>query len=271
MTDLHLRSITLDRSLPLPDGFPFHIPVIHSLLFIELDTPITFFVGENGSGKSTLLEAIAAAAQMITVGSVEAHKDATLADVQRLAARLKLSWSKRTRRGFFMRSEDFFGFVKKMAQTRAELQNEIEQVDKDYAERSATARGLAKMAYARELGSMQLSYGEGLDAGSHGESFFTLFQARFVPNGLYILDEPEAPLSPTRQLAFMTMLNDMVAKGAQFLIATHSPILLAFPNATIYSCDGGTLQKTAYDALEHVQITRDFLLHPDAYLRRLLE
>jgi predicted ATPase len=118
---------------------------------------------------------------------------------------------------------------------------------------------------------MERRYGVNLDANSHGQSFLKLFQSRFVPGGLYLLDEPEAPLSPQSQLALMTMIADMLEQDAQFIIATHSPILLGFPGATIYSCDRAPLERVAYEELDHVVITRDFLNGPERYLKHLLE
>ncbi|MDX2140707.1 MAG: AAA family ATPase [Chloroflexota bacterium] len=268
---LHLRTITLDRKLQLPSVFPFTVPLIANHTVLELTTPVTLFVGENGSGKSTLLEAIAIAARMVTVGSRDAHRDETLVPLRVLADRLKLSWHKQTKRGFFMRAEDFFGFAKRISQMQQEMRDDLLAVDREYMGRSETAKALAKMSHAGQLHALQQSYGEGLDSASHGESFFALFRSRFVPGGLYVLDEPEAPLSPSRQLAFLAMLHQMVGQDAQFLIATHSPILLAYPGATIYSCDGGVLRQMKYDELEHVTLTRDFLNNPAAYLRQLLD
>ena len=149
------------------------------------------------------------------------------------------------------------------------LEQELAAVDEHYDGRSALAKSLAKMPYVNELEAIQRRYGEGLDAQSHGESFLNLFQTRFVPDGLYLLDEPEAPLSPLRQLTFLSMLKNMVAQNAQFIIATHSPIILAFPDATIISFDETRPTVTAYDALEHVTLTRSFLNNPEAYLRHL--
>jgi predicted ATPase len=125
------------------------------------------------------------------------------------------------------------------------------------------------MAYARELAAMQEQYGRQLNNFSHGESFLELFQSRFRPNGLYLLDEPEAPLSPAHQLTFLSLLKQMVAQKCQFIIATHSPILMAYPEATIFSFDESPIQSVAYDDLEHVAITRSFLNNPDQYLRHL--
>jgi predicted ATPase len=112
-------------------------------------------------------------------------------------------------------------------------------------------------------------YGNGLDSGSHGENYLALFQSRFVPNGLYLLDEPEAPLSPMRQLAFLALLKGMVAQDAQFIIASHSPIIMAFPGASILSFDSSQIHRIDYNSLEHVSFTRSFLNNPDAYLNHL--
>jgi predicted ATPase len=267
---IHLQSITLKRPETLPPHFPFTIPVIQSLTTLAFSHDITFFVGENGSGKSTLLEAIAVAAQLPAIGSEAVDQDATLKDIRELSNQLQWAWTKRTRRGFFMRSEDFFGFAKKITQTHHELKADLAAVDTDYAHRNQQARNLAKMPFARELHALNTAYGAGLDAQSHGESYFKLFKARFVPGGLYLLDEPEAPLSPARQLAFIALWKEMVALDAQFIIATHSPLLLAYPGATIYSFDEGKIQAAAYDDLEHVRLTRSFLNNPQAYLRHLM-
>jgi predicted ATPase len=266
---IHLRTVSL-KGAPPQAGFPFTVPVIRTLDDIDFTSDVTFFVGENGSGKSTLLEALAVAARMITVGSDEAGRDYTLNTVRPLADALHLTWNKRTRRGFFMRSEDFFGYVKHLGQTRETLKRDLQQVDEDYQGRSRMAQDLARSPYMRELHALQSSYGDNLDAYSHGESYFTLFKARFVPGGLYLLDEPEAPLSPMRQLALLSMLKLMVDQDAQFIIATHSPIIMAYPGATILSFDEGAVKPVAYEELEHVVITRTFLNNPEAYLQHLI-
>lgn len=116
---------------------------------------------------------------------------------------------------------------------------------------------------------MKDKHGEGLETKSHGESFLELFNSRFRPNGLYILDEPETPLSPMKQLAFISMLKEMVKENAQFIIATHSPILMAIPDATIISFDQAPIREVGYNELEHVNLTKDFLNNPEGYLRHL--
>ena len=266
---IHMRSVSVSRTLKPPDGYPFDVPVIRALETLELATPVTFFVGENGSGKSTLLEAIACAAGSITSGSESVKTDPTLADARKLASRLKLAWTKRTPRGLFLRAEDFFGYVKRMSHMRAEMEADLRAVDEEYKDKSAFTRAQARMAYAGQLHAMQSRYPRDLSTASHGESFIEFFQARFVPNGLYLLDEPEAPLSPLRQLAFVKLLMQLVDEGGQFIIATHSPIILACPGATIYSFDGGEVHGVPYEELEHVTITRAFLNNPEQFLREL--
>ena len=250
-------------------AFPFDIPAIATLSELVLDHPVTIFVGENGSGKSTLLEALAIAARATTAGSADAADDATLAGVRALAADLRLSWASRTHRGFFLRAEDFFGFARRMATMRAELEAGLAQVLVDYAEREPFARDLAAGPYRKELAELERRYGAGLDSHSHGEAFLAFFRDRFVPGGIYFLDEPEAPLSPFRQLAFLALVREAVAAGCQIVMATHSPILLACPDAAIWSFDEAPIRRVLWRDLEHVSLTRDFLNDPDAFLRHL--
>ena len=264
----HLRSVS--RKNAGGTGFPFDVPVIRALDALTFDSPVTFFVGENGSGKSTMLEAIALAAKLPTVGSAQAVDDETLKAQRALARTLKLTWNRKARNGFFLRAEDFFGFTKQLAKLRSEMQQRLLELEDEYRDRTEYAKGLASLPAKTSLAAMEARYGADLDANSHGQSFLKLFQSRFVPGGMYLLDEPEAPLSPQSQLALMTMIADMVAQDAQFLVATHSPILLAYPGARIYSFDGGKANVVEYEALDHVTITRDFLNAPQRFLRHMM-
>src|SRR6185436_4457865 len=169
---IHLRGLRLSKPIPSMAGqYPFTIPVVRSLTELEFTAPVTLFVGENGSGKSTLLEAIACAANLPTAGSASAEKDSSLEGARQLGRHLRLSWRHKKKRGFFLRAEDFFGYVKRMNETRAELERELKAVDDEYIGRSETAKGLAKMPYTRELSDMEQRYGKDLDAYSHGEIF----------------------------------------------------------------------------------------------------
>jgi len=266
----HLRSIAL-RDIPADaaERFPFTVPIIRRLGSLELGARVTFLVGENGSGKSTLLEGIAVAAGLPSVGSESLERDDTLAAQRELARALKLTWNRRVRRGFFLRAEDFFGFTKSLSKLRAELQRRLQEVDEEFVTSSDWAKELAKGPAAASLADMERRYGVDLDANSHGQSFLKLFAARFVPGGVYLLDEPEAPLSPQSQLALIALIGDMLRQDAQFIIATHSPILLGFPGAVIYSCDRAPVEAVPYEELDHVVITRDFLNSRERFLKYL--
>lgn len=249
--------------------FPFSVPAIRTLDALRTDTPVTFFVGENGSGKSTLLEAIAMAARLPAVGSADLPKDESLGEQRFLAYALKLVWSRHTARGFFLRAEDFFGFAKRVSAMRSEFLAQLEEIEAAYADRSEYAKALAMMPARASLAELERMYGVDLDANSHGQSFLKLFGSRFVPGGLYLLDEPEAPLSPQSQLALMVKMQEMVAQEAQFIIATHSPMLLAFPGARIYSFDSAPVKEVPFEELDHVVLMREFLNGPERYIRAI--
>jgi predicted ATPase len=260
------------------DAYPFTVPSVRALADLPdglvLDRAVTCFVGENGSGKSTLLEGIAAAAGLSAVGAEEVGRDATLAPARALARRLTLAWHARSHQGFFLRAEDFFGFAKRVARMRAEHEQRLAELADEYRaqDRSAWALGLASGPERASLAELTRRYGQDLDARSHGESFLTLLHARLVPGGLFLLDEPEAALSPRRQLGLIGVMRDFVAQGAQFVVATHAPILLAYPGARLYAFDddgGGPPRAAAYEELEHVRLTRDFLAAPEQFLRHL--
>ena len=268
-----MNLLAITRQATESTTFPFSVPAIRALKSLDVGTAVTFFVGENGSGKSTLLEGIAAAARLPSIGSADIQRDETLDAQRRLGKTLRLRWAKRATRGFFLRAEDFFGFTKRLARERAELQQQMKETEAEYRarDRSPHALGLALGPLRGSIAGMEQRYGADLDANSHGQSFLKLFQARFVPGGLYLLDEPEAPLSPQSQLALLAMMAEMIAHHAQFIIATHSPILLAFPGARIYTFDRTPVETAEYDALDHVRLTRDFLNAPARYLAQILK
>ena len=256
--------------------FPFSVPALRDFRSLDLDAPVTLFVGENGTGKSTLLEALAVAAELPALGSDAPRGDPTLADVRTLAGALRLSWRVLQRHGFFLRAEDYFGFIKGLVRERALMEQELADFEAEYAAdgRSGAALGLAQGPLRASLADMTRRYGRNPDARSHGESFLDAFTGRIVAGrGLYLLDEPEAALSPQRQLAFVGLVLERVATGAQFVIATHAPIVLALalavPGARLYSFDDGPPAATTYDELPHVTLTREFLAAPERYLRHL--
>ena len=229
--------------------YPFCLPIIKNLKNIEFPTPVTFFVGENGTGKSTILEAIANKAGFGAEGgskniNFKTSEEKTYTGTQQLAEQLTLSWIiSKPQNGYFFRAESFFNVA-----------NYIDLI-------------------AQEDAAIYDSYGgKSLHAQSHGESFLSFFKNRLGNGGFFIFDEPEAALSPQRQLSLMAIIHQMCQNGnSQFIIATHSPILLAYSNATIYSCDSDTLTKIDYTDTQHYQITKNFLDNPDRYLYHLFQ
>jgi predicted ATPase len=230
--------------------YPFSLPIIKHLTTIEFPTQVTFFVGENGTGKSTILEAIANKAGFgAEGGSKNIHfktsEEKTYVGTQSLAEQLTLSWRMKPKNGYFFRAESFFNVA-----------NYIDLLAQN---------GGPELAYAPYGG-------KSLHEQSHGESFLAFFKNRLGNGGFFIFDEPEAALSPQRQLSLMVIIHEICKNPhAQFIIATHSPLLLAYPHATIYSCDSDVLTSIAYEDTEHYQITKRFLDDPDSYLKRLFE
>lgn len=237
---MYLKSCkVLQDTIPNKQEYPFNIPSLQDLHELEFPTNVTFFVGENGSGKSTLLEAIADRCDFNTAGGgrqnlYEVHKAESS-----LGEYIRLSWLPKISNGFFLRSETFYQFAS--------------HIDLIEDPRRYNAFG-----------------GKSLHHQSHGESFLALFMNRFKGKAIYLLDEPEAALSPTRQLSLLKIIKDLEHE-AQFIIATHSPILLGYPNATIYSFDQGEIESIRYEDTIHYIVTKRFLDAPQSILRGLFD
>lgn len=236
---MFLNRIELQRDLISSyNEYPFSIPTIKTLDQLEIQNQVTFFVGENGSGKSTLLEAIAEKCEFNTAGGGRNNFYDVHRSESALGEFIRLSWWPKVTNGFFLRAESFYNFA----------------------------------SHIDEVKAFNSYGGRSLHEQSHGESFMSLFSNRFNGNAIYLLDEPEAALSPQRQLAFLRILHDLVQEGdSQFIIATHSPILLGYPNATIYSFDDESIQEIKYEETSHYQITRYFLENRERFLMDILE
>ena len=228
------------------DEYPFSLNAVRHLDRLQLNPAVTFIVGENGSGKSTLLEAIAVAWGFNPEGGSRNFQFGTRPSHSALHEHLLLSKGvKRPRTGYFLRAESFFNVA-----------TQIEQLDEDYENIPRIAGAYSDRALHEQ---------------SHGESFLELLTNRFTGNGLYILDEPEAALSPARQMAVLTRLHDLTREHAQFIIATHSPIIMAYPNSTIYQLSDEGMEAVEYTDTEHFTIARSFLDNHERMLTMLLE
>ena len=259
-----LREIRLETD---SGEFPFSLPVFDGFQVLAFDTPVTLFVGENGSGKSTLLEIVAAGLRLpaLTQQRIDTHP--LMAVARDAAGGFRFVRDGGRRRGFFFRADDVTGFLQTMRRS-AEEHKELAQ---DFAKSLPAGWGRDRAVGTARAQAHALAerYGEDPFAQSHGELFLALFRARLTGPGLYLLDEPEMPLSPTNQLALLAMIQDAAAAGAQFLIATHSPILMALPGATILDMDTSPPAPVEWEDVEHVALTRAFLNDPESFLRRL--
>ncbi len=248
--------------------FPWALPLVRDLERLEFTQPITFLVGENGSGKSTLLEGIAVGIDAVAAGAHDVQRDPTLQTARDFAAGFLFARRRYARTRLFLRAEDMFGYTGRLSTNIGEL----EAIEQDFAALPEGPGRNRAMGMARgERAALTRRYGENPDGKSHGETFLAMLQTRLVPNGLYLLDEPETPLSPSRVLALIAMLAGCVKRGCQFIIATHSPLLMAMPDATILLVEDGRLRSVVWDDLEHVRVTRAFMRDPAAVLRQLLD
>lgn len=242
-TEGFIRSYQIDVPDEARDKYPYSIPAVKLGTNIPLNPKVTFFIGENGSGKSTIMEALAIAAGFNSEGGSKNFNFATRRTESRLYKSLRLTRNiQRERTGFFLRAESFYNVA-----------TNIDDLDQD--------SGGPKL--------IQAYGGKSLHGQSHGESFLSLVIHRFSGNGLYLLDEPEAALSPVRQLALLTHIHDLVEQKSQFVIATHSPILLSYPEALIYQLSERGVGRIDYENTPHYILTRDVLNNPELYRRNL--
>lgn len=227
------------------EKYPFHLNAVKNLKVLSLHPSVTYFVGENGAGKSTLLEAIAIALGINPEGGSKNFNFNTRSSHSVLHEFVRVSKGTiRPKDCFFLRAESFYNVA-----------TEIERLDNGPGGRRLLD------AYG----------GISLHEQSHGETFMALMMNRFRSDSLYILDEPEAALSPSRQLTMISRLHQLVKEGSQFLIATHSPIIMAYPNSFIYLLNGDSIRKVSYDETEHYQITKNFINGYQKMLEILME
>jgi predicted ATPase len=260
---MHLKRISYSRPKAV-DQYPFSLSFLQKDFFIDLRTPITFFVGTNGAGKSTLLEGVAIKSDLPTIGEEQSENDYTLVAQKLLSDCLTLSYNIRTRKGFFMRSEDVFGFKKRLDKTSDELNMHAKELGD-----SLTGYGkmLALGATKGQANIQDKSYDGNLDARSHGQTFLKLIEKRVNPNGLYLMDEPETPLSFENQLRLAYQLRQATKENCQFIIATHSPVLTAIPDCTILNFENGGPRQITYEQIEQFALLKTFLGAPQRFFK----
>lgn len=238
-SDTYIKAVCVHKSEDTQDNdYSYSLPFMQNISQISLHPKVTFFVGENGSGKSTLLEAIAVKLGFNAEGGSRNFNFSTRESHSKLYELLEIKKSNlRPKDNYFLRAESFYN----VATAIESLDNEAERYG----------------GYGKPITSF--FGGKSLHEQSHGESFFTLLNERFHGNGLYLLDEPEAALSPTRQMSMLSRMHDLCDQRSQFIIATHSPILLAYPDSIIYEISGKGVNRISYENTEHYKITKNFL------------
>ncbi len=236
---MHLSRVDLyPEKFPTTKHYPFNLKIFHETKSILFDSPVTFFIGENGTGKSTLLEALTHKCGIYIWGNVERKRFKVNFYEQRLYEAIDIEWTNGPVHGSFFASEIFRNFA---------------QILDEWA--------------AADPRSLDYFGGESLVTQSHGQSIMAFFRARYKIKGVYFMDEPETALSAKTQLDLLAVLKDMSRAGhAQFIVATHSPILLACPGAKIYSFDHVPVKQIAYEDTEQYQIYKNFMEDRTKYL-----
>lgn len=264
---IYLSRISLKTEIPKVNEYPYNLSFVKRFTEIEIKTPVTFLVGENGSGKSTFLESIARAMELPAIGNKDTSTDDSLAEINNLADSWRLAWKIKSHQGFFLRAEDVFGFTTRVKTNIKYLQEEAKELGNQL---TGYGRSLAMGALLGQANALKRSYGDNPDGRSHGELFLELLKKRITPNGIYLMDEPETPLSFRNQLALLYLLIDSTRKGSQFMIATHSPVLTLLPNVQILSFDQGMIKEIKYEEIEQFVLLKNFLNNPEKILRELL-
>ena len=259
-----IRSFSINTDNQHP--FPYNIPAVRFAKQTALDPGVTIFVGDNGCGKSSLLEALALKLDLPLIGGyIKTHAGFDAA--RTLKPFVEINWQRQTQNGFFFRAEDFSDFV-----------NSVEKEQQSNEQYLSALRGEVDDAVIKtmeenmnySLQGMRKNYGENMQAFSHGEAYLKILETRIRNKGIYLLDEPEAALSPIRQLSLISLILGMVKKNnAQFIMATHSPVLMGIPGALIYEIQEESMQPVQYKDTDHYRITKTFLDNPDYYLRHL--
>lgn len=260
LSKLHINT---DKRNP----FPFDIPAVQHAKNIDLNSKVTFFIGDNGCGKSTLLETLAFRLQLPHLDGA-GYSNRSFEASRLLLPYLEIEWNIERSRGFFFRAEDFGDLANSIDRSDSRLHKQLEDLEGEVSDEIIQQM---KDSANYQIHHMRENYGQDLQAFSHGEAYLHIMQQRVNRgNGIFLLDEPEAALSPTKQLSLMYFIQEHLAKHqSQFIIVTHSPMLMAFPGAKIYEITQDSMEETPLEATEHYAVTRSFLNNPEAYLRLL--
>lgn len=248
--------------------YPFNITCLKNTKELDLDNKITVLVGENGSGKSTLLQAIAYYNNSINV-SRENMESSYYNSIKDLSKKMKIIYSLKTRKGFFFSGEEFITYINNLKEMKDNLESDLLEMEEEFKNKSDYVKNLALGPIRSQLYELETKYDGQLRKKSHGEGFLTFFKSRMHQKGIYLLDEPETPLSASNQYQLLVLITDLVKNGSQVIIATHSPILMALKDAVIYNFSEKSIDRILYDDIESVVFTKHFLNNKGNFIDRL--
>lgn len=240
-------------------GFPYDLGFFNKEIILG---DVNIIVGDNGSGKSTLMELLSKELKLFQIGE-------PLILPKRIDVNLKYKLNKPS--GFYFSSEDFTSYIHRQVLDKKDARKALEEIEIEYRDKSLFAKQQARSAHARTIYEIDSMYDRDLLTSSHGESYLSFFKSRIRPKQLFILDEPETPLSFDNQLALLYMIHESVKEGSQFIIATHSPIISAFPNAKIFKISNDDIVETSYESLESVNLLKEFLDSPERFFHHLFK
>ncbi len=238
-------------------GFPYNLGFFNQEITLG---DVNIIIGENGSGKSTFLELLSHELNLFQIGEPL---------ILPKPIDVKLKYHLRKPSGFYFSSEDFTSYIHTLEKQKAEAKTALDEIEENYKEKSAYAKMMASSAHRRTLYEIKNLYEHDLLTSSHGEAYLSFFKSRLRPNQLFILDEPETPLSFDNQLALLYMIHEAVKDGAQFIIATHSPIITAYPNAKIFSINQKEINEESFEHVDAIQRLKAFLDQPERFFHHL--
>lgn len=250
-------------------GYPYDLPFFGHTL--TLNSPITILVGENGAGKSSLLALLNDVLKLYRIDSTASQTKKNQKILKSTQHLPNIHYVRTKPKGFYFKAEDFTTYIQSLEHNKQDAYQALDEIEKDYANKSDFSKSLARMPHIRTLNDIDQMYQKDLLSSSHGEAYLDFFKSRLRNQELYLLDEPETPLSIQNQITLLSVLDDAVSLGNQFIIATHSPILMSIPGATIYEISPDGVRSIEYDDIESVRLLKHFLNHKEQFFKHLYE
>lgn len=264
---MHINNATFNKSEK--KSFPYDLSFFNDEK-IEFDSPITILVGENGTGKSTFIELMNEVLELPRIiGKNDLNADFEI--LHSASKDVAIHRLHQKPNGFFFGAEDFTGYIHYLTKEKNESFEEIQRIEREYKDRSDYAKGMASMPHYRTIHEINQLHSRDLLSASHGEAYLSFFSSRMRDDYLYLLDEPETPLSIQNQLSLLSMMDEAVKKNCQFVIATHSPVIMAMPGAKIYKITEDEIKQVHYDEIESVSLLRQFLNQKEQFFRHLFK